>query len=40
MQRPGRRKYTSKEDGWYQFGAYDEEDVLTSSLLPGLQISL
>ncbi len=31
---------TSKEDGWYQFGAYDEEDVLTSSLLPGLQISL
>ena len=26
--------------GWYLAGAYDEEEILTSSLLPGLQVKL
>lgn len=26
--------------GWYQAGAYDEEDTLTSPLLPGLEVKL
>lgn len=31
---------TNSEKGWYQAGAYDEENVLTSPILPGLQINL
>jgi len=31
---------TNGEKGWYQAGAYDDEDFLTSPILPGLQINL
>jgi len=31
---------TTGENGWYQAAACDEEDILTSPLLPGLKINL
>ena|GEM_PF-6324060 len=31
---------TNSEKGWCQAGADDEEDILTSPILPGLQINL
>lgn len=32
--------FSRDDKGWYRAGVYDEEDVLVSPLLPGLEISL